>query len=293
MTSSLRSATVLLDGPIRAAERHGDAALHRHRGIDEAAARARGGALLASACRAPPRPARGVRARRRRRDRHSGGFVLRRVSRPLPARWRRRGQPRATSRSSGTDGHPHGHAAHDRGGLRRLGRAQGGADRGRRQRRPGARLCCDRRVPRDRGSPRSGRAPAQGPVRARADLSAGRRRLPAPEDALSDEPARAGDAVPGQAARACRDRNAASAGRTSRRHAVVALEEPGRRAWPARRQARRRTPTPTASSGWLSPHFTTLPSCSSRPGRRWGRTTAWPSTLRTSGCCCCSTTSST
>ena len=54
------------------------------------------------------------------------------------------------------------------------------------------------------GAPRSRRAPAQGPERARADLPARRRRVPAAEDALPDEPAGPGDAVPRPRARARR-----------------------------------------------------------------------------------------
>ena len=78
----------------------------------------------------------------------------------------------------------------DRGGLRRSRRAPGGAHRCLRPRRAGAGLVLDRRARRHRRLARPRRAPAQGPVRARAHLPARRRRLPAAQEPPPDEPAR-------------------------------------------------------------------------------------------------------
>ena len=54
------------------------------------------------------------------------------------------------------------------------------------------------------------RAPSEGPLGARAPVPARRRRLPAPEDAVPDEPARPGDAVSRPRARARRGRRPAA-----------------------------------------------------------------------------------
>ena len=88
-------------------------------------------------------------ARRRCRDRYSGGRVLRRVSVRAGRGGGSAGSPERPF-GPGTDRHPHRDAAHHRGGLRRLGRQR---RRGSPPpaRRPGARLRCDRRVRRDRG----------------------------------------------------------------------------------------------------------------------------------------------
>ena len=99
----------------RATERHGHVPLHRHRGVDAAAPCGRTGGLRRGARRAPARAARGFDSPRRRRGRHPGRRVLRRL--PDRAGRGRSGRSPGSERSSGPDpsanGAAHGHADRD------------------------------------------------------------------------------------------------------------------------------------------------------------------------------------
>ena len=98
---------------------------------------------------------------------------------------------------SGAHGHPHGNAASWRGGLRRSRRAPGGPHRRLRPRRAGAGLSLHRCACGHGRAARPGRAPAEGPVRARAHLPARGRRLPAAQEPAPNEPAHPRHALPG------------------------------------------------------------------------------------------------
>ena len=119
-----------------------------------------------------------------------------------PRRERSGGAEAQRARAAGADGPSHRHAAADGGGLRRRATCIG--PRGSPLPATAGRCSCRRRRLRSstRRASRSRRAPAQGLERAGADLPARRRRLPAAEDAVPDEPADPGDAVPRPRARA-------------------------------------------------------------------------------------------
>ena len=125
----------------RAADRHRHLPLHRHRGLDAAAARARRGGLRGRARRASPRAARGVRASRRCRGRHAGRrFFVAFPTAPGALAAAREAQAAGVGPIRVRMGLHTGDAARDRRGLRRRRRPSRGADRGRRARRAGARL---------------------------------------------------------------------------------------------------------------------------------------------------------
>ena len=193
----------------------------------------------------------------------------------------------------GADGHPYGDAAPGRGRLRRDRRAPGGADRCLWPRRAGAGLGLDRCACGHGRVARPGRAPAEGPVGAGADLPARGRRLPAAEEPAPNEPAHPCDAVPRPRAGAGRCARAGFAGRRPPADA----DRPGRHRQDAPRVAGSRggvgRAIPAVSSGFRSLRCATLRSCSRRRRRRSGRGTDWPSTSATRRCCCSSTTSST
>ena len=141
----------------RAADGDGHLPLHRCRGFDQAPARARRARVCRGAGGASAHRAAGVRRSRRRRGRHPGRRVLRRVpDRAGCCRSRARDdrEPRSWP-DSGAHRPAHRHAAPDRRGLRRGRRPPGGADRRLGPWRPGARLGLDRGARRSR-SPRSG-----------------------------------------------------------------------------------------------------------------------------------------
>ncbi len=153
--------------------------------VDAAAARARRRGIRGGARRAPPRAARGVRAPRRGRGGHAGGRLLRRLpdragrsSMRRPRRRRRLASGPIRVRMGLHTGTPHA----GRGGLRGRGRAPRGPHRRLRPRRAGAGLGLDGCAHGHGRAPRPGRAPAQGPVRARAHLPARGGRLPAAQE---------------------------------------------------------------------------------------------------------------
>ncbi len=87
----------------RAPDRHGHLPVHRHRGLDASAARARTGRVRRGARGASPGAARRIRRARRRRGRHAGRRVLRRLSHRsrCDRSGRRPGRPRSrTARSA-------------------------------------------------------------------------------------------------------------------------------------------------------------------------------------------------
>ena len=197
----------------------------------------------------------GFRAARRRRGRHAGRRVLRRVRARLRrdrGRLRRAGgAPRRPDQRA--HGAPHGRAARYRGGLRRHRRPPRGADRRRRARRAGPPLAGDAR-PRRRRRPfatsastgsRTSRRPSASSSSATATFR--------PEDALPDEPARPGDAVPRPRARARRGRRPAA----PRGRSPADAHRPRRDRQDAARAPSggrgRRGRSPTASGGSRSP----------------------------------------
>ena len=169
-------------------------------GSTKLAARAGRRGVRAGAGGASPDPARGVRGR-------SGASRSTRRATPSssPSRLRpaRSGPPPrhmaglACGPDPGADGHPYGDAAPGRGGLRRSRRASGGPDRCLWPRRAGAGLGLDRCACGHGRAARPGRAPAEGPVGAGADLPARGRRLPAAQEPAPNEPAHPRDALPG------------------------------------------------------------------------------------------------
>ena len=114
---------------------------------------------------------------------------------------------------------------------------------------PGAPVAGDAGPRRRRGGTRSRRAPAQGSLGAGAPLPAGRRRLPAPEDAVSDESPRPGDAVSRPRARARRGRRSLAARRTSGCLRSPAPAGRERRGWRCRRRPRSPRTSRTACGG--------------------------------------------
>ena len=175
-----------------------------------------------------------------------------------------------------------------------LGRPPRGPDRRLRPRRAGARLGRDRGARRARGAARPRRAPAQGSVRAGADLPARRRRVPAAQEPLPHEPAGPGDALPRPRARAGRGASTLLAAPDVR---LADADRPGRN-----RQDAARAPGGRRLGGRLSGRrLVGAARGASRPGarprrrrrRRWAPRTSSPSTSATRGCCCSSTTSST
>ena len=139
---------------------------------------------------ASARAARGVRSARRRRGRHAGRRLLlhlRRAGRGGRGRTRRPGGARRRARAR-ADGTAHRRADAHGGRLGRHRRPSRRARRRGRPRRPGAAHEGEPRPARRRGGARPRRAPRQGLRRARLDLPARRRRVPAAEDDLEHEP---------------------------------------------------------------------------------------------------------
>ena len=147
-------------------------------------------------------------ARRGGARRRGGGYGGRRVLRRVPDRVDGSGCGGGCAAGDGgarvasTDGGAHGRGVGKRDGLRELGGASGGPDRG------GGARWSGRRVPVDSGArghewargPRG--AQVQGSCGARAGLPTRRRGLSSPEEPLSVKPTRAGDAVSRARARA-------------------------------------------------------------------------------------------
>ena len=181
------------------ADRHGHLPVHGHRGLDQARARARRRAVRRGACRAPSAATRGVRPARRRRDRHAGRRLLRRLPHGAGrarSRGGRAGRPVKRARPC-AHGPAHRHAAGERRRLRRSRRAPCGAHRCLGPRRAGAGLGLDRCARGHGRAARPGRAPAEGPVGARAHLPARRRRLSSAQEPAPNEPAHTRHALPG------------------------------------------------------------------------------------------------
>ena len=147
------------DAP-RAPDRHGHVPLHRHRGLDAAAARARARRVRRGARGAPPAAQGGIRSPRRRRGRHAGRRILRR----LPdsdgggsRRARRSARTRAWA-DHRTDGDPHRDADRDGRGIRGRRRAPRRTNREPRPRDADDRFAHDCGAPR-RSVPRRSRRP--------------------------------------------------------------------------------------------------------------------------------------
>ncbi len=200
-----------------ASERDGDVALHGHRGLDAPAARARG--ALRRVLGEHRRVLREAFARHGGVEVDTQGdaffFAFARASDAIAAageaQRRSRGGP-VRVRIGVHTGEP---VVTEEGYVGRR-RAPGGADHGRRPRRPGAPLRGDAAAPRlDSGAARPRRAPPQGPDGAAAPLPARRRGLPAAADTLPHEPADPADATHRPGTRARGGRGAASLASTA------------------------------------------------------------------------------
>ena len=204
----------------RASRGNGHVPLHRHRGVDATAARARPRPVRRGARRASADRARGGGRARRSRGRHAGRRVLHRVpdSRRSSGSRARRARRARRGRGARADGPAHRRPHADRRGVRRAGRPPRSAHRRARARRPDPRLAEHGGAARLGAAPRPRPAPAQGLRRRGSPLPARRSRVPAAPDAGERRAPDSGHAVSRPRAGAVRRRLAGLRARSARPH---------------------------------------------------------------------------